>query len=50
MDLLDVREVALRLGVKAHRIYAWVDSGELPSFRLGANTIRFRPAGLEAFI
>jgi excisionase family DNA binding protein len=41
-DLLDVREVAARLGVRPWSVYRWVDSGELRSTRLSTNTLRLR--------
>jgi hypothetical protein len=49
-DLVDVREAALRLGVKPHRVYQWADTEELRSIRLSTNTLRFRSADITAFI
>ncbi|MCI0458329.1 MAG: helix-turn-helix domain-containing protein [Gemmataceae bacterium] len=52
--MLSVKEAAKRWGVSAALIYGWVESGELPHYRLGASgrrgTIRIAEADMEAFL
>ena len=47
--LLNVREVAERLGVCTATIYGLCERGELPHLRV-SNAIRIRPTDLEAFL
>jgi len=47
--LLNVRQVAERLGVHRAAVYRLAEKGELPHVRV-SNAIRVVPADLEAFI
>lgn len=48
-NVLTVREVAARLKVTTATVYALLERGDLPHFRIGA-VMRVRRADLEAFM
>jgi len=48
-QLLDVDDVASRLGIKKRLAYAMADRGDIPSVKIG-RLLRFRPADVEAYI
>jgi excisionase family DNA binding protein len=52
LQLYSITEVATILGTSRKLVNSWVIQGELPAFRLGADTrvIRIRRQDLEAFI
>ena len=51
---LSVKEVAARLSISEALVYAWVESGKLPCYRLGGpgkrGAIRISEADLNAFL
>ncbi len=47
--LIDAKELAEILGVRPQWVYARVDAGELPGFRLG-HYLRFRVSEVEAWL
>lgn len=48
-DLLSVSEVARRLGVSVHTIYAWAAEGRLPLVKLGKRTL-FDPDEIQRWV
>ncbi len=44
------RAVAEQLGVTTRTVYAWIQSGQLPSFRLSRRARRIRREDLNAFL
>ncbi|MEX2227763.1 MAG: helix-turn-helix domain-containing protein [Dehalococcoidia bacterium] len=49
-DLCTVAEAAEMLGVSVSTIWRWVDSGQLPAFRVGPKAIRIKRQDVEAAI
>lgn len=47
--LLNVRQVASRLGVAPRRVYVLVERGELSGYKLGRN-LRFHLSDIESFL
>jgi excisionase family DNA binding protein len=48
-NLLKIKQVAELLQISVHTAYKWVESGKLPSVKLGYN-LRFDPDRIEKFI
>lgn len=49
-SLLNLSQVAKRLGVSRRQVNYWVADGDLPSLKLGPRMIRVRPCELEAWL
>jgi excisionase family DNA binding protein len=49
-DFATVEEVQKRCRVTRKTVEAWIESGELPHYRLGPRTIRIAVADLEQFL
>jgi excisionase family DNA binding protein len=49
-DFATVEEVQKRCRVTRKTVEAWIESGELPHYRLGPRTIRIALADLEQFL
>ena len=50
LDLLTVEEVAELLRVNPQTVRNWIDSGQLPSLRVGARRVRVQRGALESFV
>jgi excisionase family DNA binding protein len=49
-DFLTRRQVAEAFQVSPHTIIRWELAGRLPAVRLGAGSVRYRRADIEAFL
>jgi excisionase family DNA binding protein len=48
--LLDVDEVAARVGVARRTVWGWISDGSLPVVKLGSRLVRIAERDLERFV
>ena len=49
IDLVDVNELARRLGISRHTIYSWVSQRRIPYLKVG-RLLRFEPTAVDAWL
>ena len=48
--LLTARQVSEALGLKRGTIYVWVHEGQIPHYKLGKKSVRFRASEVERWL